>query len=265
MTCPPELLSLLRDPVGREPLTVDGTDLVNQTSGRRYPITDGIPALISPTELGPQNRKFRRMYDRLAPIYDLGLTLGNLFYRGKLAALRRQIATMLALKPGDRLLYTSVGTGADLLYLAEQVDLRSIEWIGLDLSRGMLRRCQARLRSLGGTAMLVQANAECLPLADRSFDVVLQVGGINFFDHPAAATEEMVRVSKDGARILIADETNKVVRQSYRKNPLTRAYFQDTPDAADPRRWVPPGAREVQYEEVFDGRGYLLSFRPPVS
>jgi ubiquinone/menaquinone biosynthesis C-methylase UbiE len=158
-----------------------------------------------------------------------------------------------------------VGTGADLPYLAEQVDLRSIEWIGLDLSRGMLRRCQARLRSLGGTAMLVQANAECLPLADRSFDVVLQVGGINFFDHPAAATEEMVRVAKEGARILIADETNKVVRRSYRKNPLTRAYFQDAPDPVDPRGWVPSRAREVQYEEVFDGRGYLLSFRPPVS
>lgn len=264
MTVPPTLLSLLRDPVGLEPLGLEGGYLVNRTGGRHYPVMGGIPSLVIPAELGPQNSKFQRMYDRLSRYYDLGLSLGNWFYRGKLTALRRHLAAKLALKPGDRLLYTSIGTGADLPYLAERVPLESIEWVGLDLSLGMLRRCQTRTRSFTGAALLVHANAERLPLADRSFDAVLHVGGINFFDQPAVAVREMVRVAKDNALLLIMDETRKVVERSYRKNPFTRAYFQGTSGSFKPRDWVPPGARDIAYEEVFDGRGYLLTFRAPV-
>ncbi|HUJ42559.1 MAG TPA: methyltransferase domain-containing protein [Opitutaceae bacterium] len=264
MKVPPQLLSLLRDPVGLEPLQLEGDHLINPARGRRYPIVGTIPSFVVAAELGPQNSKFQRMYDRMARIYDLGLTLGNLFYRGKLAGLRRQLAARLALKPGDRVLYTSIGTGADLPYWSERVVLASLEWVGLDLSLGMLRRCQARMRSLAGAALLVQANAERLPLADRSFDVVLHVGGINFFDQPAVAVQEMLRVAKDRARLLIVDETNQVAEKSYRKNPLTRAYFRDTPGSFNPRDWVPPEARDVAFEEVFDGRAYVLTFRAPV-
>jgi ubiquinone/menaquinone biosynthesis C-methylase UbiE len=43
-----------------------------------------------------------------------------------------------------------------------------------------------------------QSNAERLPFADRTFDVVFHVGGINFFDQPAVAVREMVRVARAG-------------------------------------------------------------------
>lgn len=257
------LLSLLRDPVGLEPLELEGDQLVNQTVGRRYPIVRAIPSFVATAKLGPQNSKFQRMYDRMARYYDLGLTVGNLFYRGRLADLRRQLAAKLRLKAGDRVLYTSVGTGADLPYLAERVALESIEWVGLDLSMGMLRRCQKKLRPFTGAALLVQAKAECLPLADQSFDVVFHVGGINFFDRPATAVQEMVRVVKSGAQILIADETKKVVRENYRRSPFTRAYFRDTSDNFNPREWVPPDVADAAYEEIFYGRGYILTFKAP--
>lgn len=264
MTVSPTLLSLLRDPIGLEPLEVDGDQLVNRSAGRRYPFVGAIPSFVVPAGLGPQNSKFQRMYDRMSRYYDLGLSLGNLFYRGRLAGLRRRLAAKLALKPGNRVLYTSIGTGADLPYLAEHVALDSIEWVGLDLSMGMLQRCQARMRSLAGAALLVQANAERLPLADHSFDVVFHVGGINFFDQPAAAVQEMVRVAKSGALLLVADETKKVVRENYRRSPLTRGYFRDTSDSFNPREWVPSNVSDATYEEVFDGRGYILTFRGPV-
>lgn len=264
MAFPTRMLSLLRDPVGLEPLDLDGDYLINKASQRRYPIIKSIPVLLDPANLGPQNLKFQRMYDWMSYGYDISQKVGDLFYRGKISRLRRHLASKLSLKSGDRCLYTSIGTGVDLPYFAEQISLERIELVGLDLSMGMLRRCQTRLRPYPETSLLVQANAERLPLADRSFDVVWHVGGINFYDQPAVAVKEMLRVAKAGALILIADETKDVVTKNYQRSPFTRSYFKDAPTDFRPRDWVPPGVSDPTYEEVWDGKGYLLTFKAPV-
>jgi ubiquinone/menaquinone biosynthesis C-methylase UbiE len=265
MSVSAKMLSLLRDPLGLEPLELDGEHLVNRAAQRRYPIIESIPVLLESATLGPQNLKFQRMYDWMSYGYDFAMKVGGVFSGGKLAKLRRLLATKLALKPGDRCLYTSIGTGADVPYLAEQVPLESVELVGLDLSLGMLRRCKAKIRPYDKTSLLVQANAERLPFADRTFDVVFHVGGINFFDQPAVAVREMVRVARAGALILIADETKVVVEKNYQRSPFTRAYFKDAPTDFSPRDWVPPGVCNPVYEEVWKGKGYILTFNTPVS
>jgi len=263
MAKPERLYSLLRDPEGLESLETEGGELVNRAGNRRYPIVDSIPALVAPAKLGPRNLKFQRMYDRLSWGYDAAQWLGEVWYRGKIAQMRRWLAASLGLKPGQCLLYTSIGTGSDLPFLSEQVPLKVINLVGVDLSMGMLRRCRRRLGALGDTALLVRANAECLPLADRSFDTVLHVGGINFFDHPDVAVREMVRVAKPGALIVLADETGEVVRSSYKRSPLTRSYFKGEAEDFSPRSWVPANAVDSSYEEVWDGKIYVLKFRVP--
>jgi ubiquinone/menaquinone biosynthesis C-methylase UbiE len=250
--------------VGLEPLDLDGDHLVNKASQRRYPIIESIPVLLDPADLGPQNLKFQRMYDWMSYGYDFAQKVGDLFYRGAITRGRRQFVSKLSLKPGDRLLYTSIGTGQDLPYFAEQVFLEELELVGLDLSMGMLRRCQARIRPYPETSVLLQANAERLPLANQSFDVVLHVGGINFFDQPAVAVKEMLRVAKAGVIILIADETKDVVKNNYQRNPFTRAYFKDASTNFSPRDWVPPGVSDPTYEELWNGKMYILTFKAPV-
>jgi ubiquinone/menaquinone biosynthesis C-methylase UbiE len=143
--------------------------------------------------------------------------------------------------------------------------LPSIELVGLDLSMGMLKRCREKLHTLADTSLLVQANAEHLPFVDRCFDVVLHIGGINFFDDPALAVREMQRVAKPGAIILVADETEKVVTKNYQRSPFTRAYFKDAATDFKPRSWIPDGAVNANYEEVWDGKGYILTFRAAAS
>ncbi|MGA2788879.1 MAG: hypothetical protein ABSF60_15265, partial [Verrucomicrobiota bacterium] len=115
---PTKMLSLLRDPLGLDPLELDGDHLVNRASRRRYPVVESIPVLLDPAGLGPQNLKFQRMYDWMSYGYDLAQRVGDMIYKGKIAEMRRLFATRLALKPGDRCLYTSIGTGMDLPYLA---------------------------------------------------------------------------------------------------------------------------------------------------
>jgi ubiquinone/menaquinone biosynthesis C-methylase UbiE len=261
MAIPQKLLSLLRDPHDLGVLQLEGEHLVNRATLQQFPIVDSIPVFVEPSMLGPQNRKYQRMYDRLSCGYDIALQLADLLYRGKLSQLRRHLAARLALKSGQSCLYTSIGTGADLPFLAEQVPLQNIHLVGLDLSMGMLKRCRKRLRSFSDTSLLVQADAERLPFPDRSFDVVLHVGGINFFDQPAVAVREMQRVAKPGALVLVLDETKDVVTRSYQRNPLTRSYFKGAATDFNPRSWIPEGAVDADYEELWDGKGYCLTFR----
>ena len=83
----------------------------------------------------------------------------------------------------------------------------------------MLAHCQTNLRRWGLQADLYQGNAESLPFADSSFNVVFHVGGINFFNDRALAIGEMIRVARPGSLLLIADETEKHVQEVYEKAP----------------------------------------------
>ena len=224
-------------------------------------MVNGIPVFVEATDLGPLNSRYQRMYDWMCYGYDFALGFGNLLSWGKISAFRRMIVAALGLKAGQRCLLTSVGTGADIPFLSEQVALKDFGLVGLDLSAGMLKRCRKRLGRDSGSVLLVQANAEQLPFGDKVFDVVLHVGGINFFDQPAVAVREMLRVAKPGAALLVSDETKKIVTKSYQRSIFTRAYFKDAKTDFDPRSWVPEGVADLKYEEVWDGKGYILTFR----
>ena len=72
---------------------------------------------------------------------------------------------------------------------------------------------------------LFEGEAEHLPFRSESFDCVFHVGGINFFNDKGRALRELVRVAKPGVKIVVVDETEKVVKGMYEKMPGTAGYF----------------------------------------
>jgi ubiquinone/menaquinone biosynthesis C-methylase UbiE len=129
----------------------------------------------------------------------------------------------------------------------------------------MLARRQMNLVRWGLDADLFLGNAEHLPFADESVDVVFHTGGINFFDDRAQAIREMIRVAKPGSRILVADETEAQVKRVYEQTPLISRLFKNRGQAvASPVDLVPPQMQEVQVELLRGGRFYVLTFRKPV-
>jgi len=256
-------LSLLCDPDSHASLVLAEDALLNPESGMRYPIRDGVPVFLQ--EVTGQNCKYQKMYDRLAPGYDVAERLYRWF--AGLGGLRRrpdfrlEFIRELEIAPAARVLEVSVGTGANLRYFHPDV-----EFYGLDLSWGMLRRCQRNLRKWPGSGELFQGEAEHLPFLDAGFDCVFHVGGINFFNDKARAIEEMIRVAKPGTKIVIVDETEKVVRGDYRKNPFTRKYYQGGESEAEaycPIGLVPDAMREIQSRQIASGKLYCLTFRKP--
>src|ERR1019366_2973948 len=95
-----------------------------------------------------------------------------------------------------------------------------------DLSWGMLRKCQRKLKRLGRRAHLFHGEAARLPFQQGVFDCVFHVGGINFFSDPARAIKEMIWVARPGTKIVIVDETEKTVREDYQRNPVTKSNFE---------------------------------------
>ena len=171
---------------------------------------------------------------------------------------RREYLDELEIPPGSRVLEVSVGTGQNLRFLPP-----SAIYYGLDISKGMLRRCQRNLRRWNRQAFLVQGAAEHLPFVDGAFDSVLHMGGINFFNDKAQALREMVRVAKPRTKVVIVDETEKITRK-YEKTPLAGSFYTDQHSAATaPVDYLPSGMKEVQVKTIAGGELYCLTFRTP--
>jgi ubiquinone/menaquinone biosynthesis C-methylase UbiE len=255
MSIDSKILELLSDPETHDSLELAGDCLINPKSGRRYPVRDGIPVFFE--EAAGTNRKYQTMYDRLAPGYDFAERL--YYWISRKPDRRLEFIPELEIPAGARVLEVSVGTGGNIRFLPAD-----IEFFGLDLSWNMLRRCRQNLARWQREAHLFHGQAEQLPFRDAVFDCVYHVGGINFFNDKASAIAEMIRVSKPGTKIMIVDETEKVVREHYRKNPFTRRVYQgEHRPAAAPIELVPTGMRETESRQINAGREYCLTFRKP--
>jgi ubiquinone/menaquinone biosynthesis C-methylase UbiE len=250
-----QILDLLGDPETHDPLELGDNCLIHPKSGRSYPIREGIAVFLQ--EVSGPNRKYQTMYDRLAPGYDIAERL--YYWISRKPDRRLGFIPELEIRAGARVLEVSVGTGGNLPFLRQD-----IEFFGLDLSWGMLRKCLRNVKRWGRGANLFHGEAERLPFRDAVFDCVYHVGGINFFSDQERAIAEMIRVAKPGTKIMIVDETEKVVTGQYRKNPFTRGYYaSETRSASAPIDIVPAGMREIQTRLVSAGNEYCLTFRKP--
>jgi ubiquinone/menaquinone biosynthesis C-methylase UbiE len=259
-----DTVALLQSPYTSEALHVavekEQEFLVSQ-SGEKFPIQNGIPIFFKSEALTGSNQKYNQLYETIGGFYDSSQKFaGALLYGGSDHILYSYLR-LLEIKPGDKVLETSVGTGLNYHLLP-----RDIQRFGLDLSAEMLANCQTNLRRWDMDAELFQGNAESLPFADNSMDVVYHAGGINFFNDRAKAIREMIRVAKPGSLILIADETEQHAKDAYEKTPIASAYFKNRKEAISaPTDFVPSDMLDIQLQMVWKNRFYALTFRKPVS
>jgi ubiquinone/menaquinone biosynthesis C-methylase UbiE len=255
-----QTIAMLQSPFTGEPLHVvaeKGREALASNSGERFPIRNGIPTFLKPEDLTGDNGKYNRLYETIGGFYD---DIQRVFLALKgfdREAYFRSYMSKLEVNPGDSVLETSVGTGLNYKYLPV-----GARFSGLDLSPEMLANCQANLHRWQLEADLYLGNAESLPFADSSFDVVFHVGGINFFNDRAKAIAEMIRVARPGSLLLIADETEKHVKEVYEKG-LGGFFKNRKAPVAAPVDLVPAAMQQIHLEQMRDGDWYVLTFRKP--
>jgi ubiquinone/menaquinone biosynthesis C-methylase UbiE len=221
-----------------------------------YREQDGVLVPENTPEILGQNQKYQRFYDKIAGLYDLWeIVYAGLLHGGRDSA-RRDLLKNLTVKPTDKVLEVSIGTGVNLKYLPAEA-----EFYGLDISWKMLQQCRRNLPKWKRQATLFHGIAEDLPFRDGVFDVVYHIGGVNFFQDPRKAIQEMMRVTKRGGLVLYGDETEKMVREVYAKTPLAGSQFQDE-KVLSPLTWLPPGLNP-SYKVILKGNFYIVSFVKP--
>ena len=111
------------------------------------------------------------------------------------------------LEPGERVLDLGCGAGTDSLVAAQMVGEQG-HVTGIDMTPQMLAKARAAAAELGATNVeFVEGEAERLPFADESFDVVLSNGVIDLIPDKDAVFSELHRVLAPGGRMQIADVT----------------------------------------------------------
>jgi ubiquinone/menaquinone biosynthesis C-methylase UbiE len=222
---------------------------------------DGIPHLLKLEELNGLNQKFTHLYDFYSWGYRLFSKLAFAFIGMNEATGRREITDRLD-PHGGKVLEVSIGPGVNLPYLVNRPDIGEV--FGLDISIGQLKNCQSYLAKKGWDAELFLGNGEKLPFRDNSFEGVFHVGGINFFNNKKSAIHEMIRVAKPGARILIADETEKGVLGYEKFIPGFKNSLGGKRDIIKPPiDLVPVEMQELDVFDVWNGWLYCIEFRKP--
>lgn len=117
------------------------------------------------------------------------------------------------LRPGERVLDVATGSGNTALAAARCcTEVVGVDYVPALLARGRERAAAERL-----PVEFREGDAEALPCADASFDVVLSTFGVMFAPDQPRAAAELLRVCRPGGRIALASWTpGGVLGESFR-------------------------------------------------
>ncbi|WP_263821405.1 class I SAM-dependent methyltransferase [Salinibacter sp.] len=167
----------------------------------------------------------RTRYQLYAPIYD---AVARPLERG-----RKRAVDQLDLQSGERVLILGAGTGSDLNYLPDDVQVTAI-----DAVPAMVRRTRKRAERLGRDVDARVGDAQDLPFEDDAFDAVLLHLILSVVPSPEAVTAETARVLTPGGRLSIYDKfvpegtEPSLLRRAL--NPVARFLFSDLTRKLDP-------------------------------
>ena len=162
------------------------------------------------------------MFDDVAPKYDV---VNDVLSLGQTRRWRRIVVDAVGASPGQRVLDLAAGTGTS----SEPYADAGINVVACDFSLGMLKVGKRRRPDID----FVAGDATNLPFEDNSFDASTISFGLRNVNEPKKALAEMLRVTKPGGRLVIAEFSAPTV-------PVWRTMYTEYL-----MRALPPIARKV--------------------
>lgn len=110
------------------------------------------------------------------------------------------------LRPGGRLLEVGVGTGKNMPYWPQGVDIMAI-----DLTPGMLQRAKARLQALGLSGRLELGDAQALRFPESGFDAAVATFVFCSVPDPILGLHEVRRVVRPGGMVVLLEHVRSSI------------------------------------------------------
>ena len=166
-----------------------------------------------PVDERDKARRVRGVFDSVAPKYDL---MNDLMSMGLHRAWKAYTVMVANVREGHQVLDIAGGTGDLALAFARKAGATG-RVVHTDINEAMLRTGRDRLLDAGAALPTLVCDAEKLPFASNSFDLVSVAFGLRNMTHKDQALAEMNRVLKPGGKLLVL-EFSKVAK------PLEKAY-----------------------------------------
>ncbi|KMT66072.1 bifunctional demethylmenaquinone methyltransferase/2-methoxy-6-polyprenyl-1,4-benzoquinol methylase UbiE [Catenovulum maritimum] len=147
--------------------------------------------------------KVAEVFHSVAAKYDL---MNDLMSMGIHRVWKRHTIACSGARSGNKILDLAGGTG-DLTAKFSKIVGSEGQVVLADINESMLKVGRAKLHDMGivGNVECVQANAEALPFADNTFDVITIAFGLRNVTDKDAALRSMYRVLKPGGRLLVLE------------------------------------------------------------
>lgn len=149
-----------------------------------------------------KNKKIQNRYNRIAKVYDLlekpmeSMTMGK--WREKL----------IEKIEGEKVLEVGVGTGKNLIYYSDTLDVT-----GIDFSKKMLEKAREKIEDKKNIE-LIEMDAQNMKFDDNTFDTVITSCVFCSVPNPVEGLKEIRRVCKDNGKIIMLEHmrsSNRVV------------------------------------------------------
>ena len=165
------------------------------------------------------------------------------------------------LRSNQRVLDVAAGNGNATLAAARRfADVVSTDYVGALLEGGRRRAEADRL-----PVMFQEADAEALPFADASFDVVLSTFGVMFTPNQDKAARELLRVCRPGGKIGLANWTpESFIGQMFR---VLGKYVPPVAGVAPPSLWGTKARLDTLFGSqavvVAESRTFVFRYKSP--
>lgn len=234
-------------------------DEIHDSKGSYQFTVGNILDLTFPPSLSKADEISKNFYEGRADDYEKYLHLTFQTYGEDEKKVRDGMIDLLELKEGSRVLEVACGTGRDSVLIAKRLG-KDGELYLTDISPDMLTKAVEKFKNSNIETHFCVSNAMHLPCPDNYFDAFYSFGALGEFSDPARFFNEVIRVCKPGAKVVVGDENLPVwqrntlfgqVLANYNKQFLAEVPFSS----------LPTEAREVRCQWVIGGVFYLIDFR----
>lgn len=147
-----------------------------------------------------KNKKIKKRYDRIAPLYDV---MELLMEKGKMGNWRESLWKKVAdniPESGGTLLEAGVGTGKNIQFYPDEIEIYAI-----DFSKKMLQQAKKKAKNYENNIKFLEMDIQNLNFLDDYFDVIVTSCVFCSVPDPVKGLRELKRVCKPDGKIIMLE------------------------------------------------------------